>query len=169
VVEKDNQDSIVIFVLTILLAISTTINVLTYLEKVKARAAANVPQTFTEKVSGPSINSEITTDATVKTGGTFKVVLTVRNNGNFDLKNVMPSAPVQVGSARAKLVTQPDVPAVVLKSDEVRSFTWIYSADTIGTVEFKSSVAAENMMNSKLVSSVETRSNLLTVFPQSVK
>ena len=166
-VEK-NSSKVLITALMLLLAASITLNVIFGLRLSKQNSSA-FPVTSVEVLDGPSLNTGLNAPATVKTGTYFQVSMMAVNNGNVELKNVLPAPLTTVGNGKAVSINQPMPFSGKLKPGAQAYFAWTYSAEAMGTLEFKGSAAAENTQTAALVTSIETKSNLVTVFPPSVK
>ena len=166
-VDKNNSKTVVT-ILAIALALSAVLNIVLGVNLFKQNGS-----TFTvsskELLDAPSLNTAINAPATVRTGSEFKVSMMAINNGNVDLKNVLPAPLSTEGNGKVTLLTQPEPFTGKLKPGAKAYFTWNYSAETMGTLEFKGSAAAENTHTAGLVTSIQTKSNLITLFPPSVK
>jgi len=100
-------------------------------------ATSNVA-TINPLIPNPSLNitSISATPSTVFEGQTITVTMNVNNNGNVDLSNVVPSSLTLNNPALATIASGPTPSSRNIDDGDTESFTWTYTANSAGTVNF---------------------------------
>ncbi len=105
----------------------------------------------------------ITPAGTISTGQQFTVIMYAANSGQGTAINVQPSGDVLVGSSATKI--SGPVPAVApsIASLGSQEFTWIYTANSAGSVAFSSSIIGTDFASLSPLAAGPALSNVVLV------
>ncbi|HPI04550.1 MAG TPA: hypothetical protein PKZ78_12000, partial [Candidatus Goldiibacteriota bacterium] len=92
------------------------------------------------------------------------VVMAVTNNGQATANGVVPSALVTSGTGTVTLTSAAPVAAVIAGGATV-NYTWVYSADAIGTAIFEGTASGTDGNSGAVVSAVNAVSNTVAIQP----
>jgi len=115
--------------------------------------------------AAPSLTSSISATPTiVQSTQTITVVMTVINNGTETVNNVQPSTLTIGGTGTATLLSGPPFTPVNLAAGASTTFTWTYTAGSIGTdnfrtVKFTGNASGTGSVSGSPVSSTANTSN----------
>lgn len=116
---------------------------------------------FTPPLS--ALAASLSIPAKIDLGASFAVTMTVSNTSTTDAVAVAPSSLSLSGAGAATLVSGPTPASLSIAGGSSASFSWVYSADALGTVTFTGSAAGADGNTGAPISSVPATSNAGTI------
>lgn len=114
--------------------------------------------------AAPILTSSISaTPATVNSGDTITVTMTVYNTGDETANNVQPSALTIGGTGTATIASGPTPSTQDIPAAANRTFSWTYTAGSVGTVNFIGNAGETSGPPSGRVSSTSNSSNNVAI------
>jgi hypothetical protein len=141
----------------------TTTNYATIYGSSPANGSNGMAVSRTVNVEGAVLSSSITASpGTVAPGGIIKVVMNVTNSGNLAATGLTPSPLSMLGSGTAVYLNGP-APANIssLAANSSGSFTWTYTANYVGAINFSNHYYADD--NGQNIPNSNISSNNVTI------
>lgn len=142
----------------------TTNNYATVYGSSPANGSNGMAVSRTVNVEGAVLSSSITASPDmVAPGGIITVVMNITNSGNLNATNVTPLSPLSMAGSGTAVLQSTPMPSSIssLAANTSGSFTWTYSAGSVGAINFSSHYYADD--NGQNIPNSNISSNNVTI------